>query len=165
VLGGILHVCGGDGNGGYLSGNSGLVSGIISAWGCCCDWVGVVYGCGIVGVVCGHDWLGVFYGGDRLGMVCGYDWLGMVWSYDWLRMVCCCDRLGVVDAKIAAEPTSIEVFLHWTLLVTASRRVNVVSSGATSKFKFFTFSCTMSTLTTAKLTLSIGTSSRMYILG
>jgi hypothetical protein len=31
VLGGVLHVCGGDGNGGSSSGNSGRVSGIINA--------------------------------------------------------------------------------------------------------------------------------------
>jgi hypothetical protein len=112
-----------------------------------CDWVGVVCDCGIVGVFCGRDWLGVFCDGDRLGMVCGCDWLGMV------------------NAEIAAGSTSIEVLLHWTLLVTASCRVNVVSSGATSKFIFFAFSCTMSTLTTTKLTLLIGTSSRVYIVG
>jgi hypothetical protein len=31
VLGVVLHVCGGDGNGGSSSGNSGCVSGIINA--------------------------------------------------------------------------------------------------------------------------------------
>jgi hypothetical protein len=35
--GGVLRVCGGDGNGESSSGNSGRVSRIISASDCCCD--------------------------------------------------------------------------------------------------------------------------------
>jgi hypothetical protein len=57
--------------------------------------------------------------------------------------------LGVVDAKAAAYGSiSIEVRLHWTLLVTPSRIVSIVSSGGTLSFRSFEFSCTMSTLTT-----------------
>jgi hypothetical protein len=110
------------------------------------------------GVVGNYDWLGVgsevlwVWGGDRHGCVWIGDGHGCIWSgcvSGNIEPRVVCDWLAVVDAETASGgSTSIEVILHWTLLVIASRRVRVISSGGTSSFIFFTFSCTMSTLTT-----------------
>jgi hypothetical protein len=46
------------------------------------------------------------------------------------------DWLGVIDNEVATDGSiSIEVYLHWTLLVTASHIVSIVSSGGTSSFR------------------------------
>jgi hypothetical protein len=116
----------------------------------------------------GYSWIGDFYDCSWTGDFRDCSRIGDGHGYSRIRDIHSCsgfgdgDRyasgnfearevfgwLGVVDTEAAAnESTSIEIHLHWTLIVTASRIVHVILSGGTSSFRTFEFSCTMSTLT------------------